>query len=361
MRKVLNIVLLLFLYLTINSYNNGAYAESSDTYDRATEASKSVQAWFSGLRDSFNYIKSQEPSECRSAYANIFRGDKLKIMIFYGLMNGEDRYAGDVMEKAILKLLFKRPCEPGSQLLVCGFKEITGSSGPSQTMATTTVTTLTNDADIFTKEIKSYDGTVKTVEIILQNSAVDSDYKKIIGERQKDQEEKSKAITESFMESLRTADVIFYVGHSRYGDGFGFTPPKSFPSFAWFNDAIMSPVLERALSTLNSAEKKPALMGMFGCDSKIYYYDKLHEVARNTAFIVTAEESKDSWMTPALIGAINAIFGFQCESGFVQSMAQEDVEHFDINSVLETGKPGTYLKKNVTVLGLFPDYLNINY
>jgi hypothetical protein len=127
------------------------------------------------------------------------------------------------------------------------------------------------------------------------------------------QREKSKRVTNLFLESIEKNDIVFYIGHSRFGTGPGFycLPPLS---SQWLSTYIYSPVLSSTLSKLEQTSTPPKIFGIFGCSSRRHYAKKIHSAAPDMALIVTTGITLYDQNIVDAVHALNSIFGNLCYS-----------------------------------------------
>lgn len=133
-----------------------------------------------------------------------------------------------------------------------------------------------DDGDIFEKKVENPKGQMQKVRLHLTASSHSpSD---AVNRGQSDKQAIQTAIAEkTFFDGICEADTLIYAGHARHGGGPDFSPAKrradGTTDFQYYEDkgpglTKLDQAFERA--TANCGEKRPKIMGMFGCNSEIW-------------------------------------------------------------------------------------------
>jgi hypothetical protein len=108
-------------------------------------------------------------------------------------------------------------------------------------------------------------------------------------------------------------DIVFYIGHSRYGTGPGFYRLPLFSS-QWLSTYIHSPLLSATIRKLEQTSTPPKIFGIFSCSSQRYYAKKFHSAAPDMALIVSTGMTLYNLNIVEAVDALNSIFGNLCYS-----------------------------------------------
>jgi hypothetical protein len=167
-----------------------------------------------------------------------------------------------------------------------------------------------SNANLLSKKIRAPDGTVKTVQIKLIDATLD-------------------AHAEADFLASFSDDAVFYLGHSRSGGGPDFNPPRLLANgdrdYAWYRRN--QPGFRAIETTLANSKDHPKLLALLSCDSGKHFSERLHQLAPETALIVSQAEVEFLEQEHSLIGAIDGLLGAKCHDDFVK-----DLQFVDLSS-----------------------------
>jgi hypothetical protein len=251
--------------------------------------------FFKFYSDYFSNIRSthlseaptqKDRSDCSEEYSKLYRNNTLRVSIFFGVM---DTAYGDLLDRpaknAFTKYL-KEECV--SDYYACGFRQ--KSSDPTVLQK--------NAAD-------------SNIVITIYDSSVSESMEESTYNLRSEQEERSKRVTNHFLNSIESDAVVFYIGHSRFGTGPGFYCLPPFSS-QWLSTYIHSPLLSGMLRKLEQAPTPPEILGLYSCSSKRHYAKKIHSAAPEMALIVSDGMIDYNSILAEAANALNSIFGNIC-------------------------------------------------
>lgn len=243
-------------------------------------------------------LSHKSDDECDQVYSKLYDNGEMRVSIFLGAMNTQNNVCLDPQAKQAFVEYLTRDCQPN--FFACGFSQ------------------RSNDPTILRKTTHS-----KTIIISIYDSSVSEDLKKNVAELASEQQIKSEQVTEAFLKSIETDDVIFYLGHSRYGTGPGFYH-LPFLSTQWTSTFILSPLRSRIISKLDQSFSSPQVLGLFGCNSQRYYASEIHAVAPEVALVVsTGITTYESNIVQAM-GMLNLLLGNACLEEFNIALKELD-------------------------------------
>jgi hypothetical protein len=197
---------------------------------------------------------------CEESYVSLFEKPRLEIAMVFGYKDARPaRFVDDRYEKAIFIDHITKPCE--STRSDCGFAVESDSMGLD---------------DIFTKVVVGPTGESKTIRISVTSSSVSPDDE----ENRKNplQHWQSLYASRSFFQALKTADIVFYNGHSRSGGGPDFAPPvvdsKGHVKYAWYKSrATNLKAMQNVIRGSRGSRLK--VVGLFSCASEQLFTQKI--------------------------------------------------------------------------------------
>jgi hypothetical protein len=238
-------------------------------------------------------------SNCQKDYSILYKNDTLRVSIFLGVMDSNDDMCWDRLVKQCLIKHFATECQ--TNYFACGFSKMNHDPVVLQK---------------FTKDSKK-------IIISLYDSSVSESFQKNTSLLESEQLKKSKQITELFLKSLKRDDIVFYLGHSRYGTGPGFYYLPVFRS-QWFSTYTSSPLLKDTVRILQQTATPPKIFGLFGCSSQRYYGEKIHSANSDIAMILSTGITRFSSQVVAAVGALNSIMGNICHSEFNDTITKHN-------------------------------------
>jgi hypothetical protein len=244
----------------------------------------------------FSATSEQQESrhDCHLGYSELYGDDTLSIGIFLGVMDTNRDTSLDRAAKHFVIDFLTRECQ--ADYFACGF---TRESVEPTVLRKTTIDS-------------------QNILIAIHDSSVSDSLETSTHELLTEQQDKSKRTTNLFLRSIERDDIVFYVGHSRYGTGPGFSWIQLFSS-QWLSTFVHSPVLSDIVRTLDHDATSPKVFGVFSCSSERYYARDLHTVAPNMALIVSNGITNHYSNLAEALNAVNSIFGNLCYSDSANS------------------------------------------
>lgn len=119
----------------------------------------------------------------------------------------------------------------------------------------------------------------------------------------------------NFFDSISTADVIFYNGHSRNGGGPDFHPPvlnyKNKPDYNGYY-LVKKTGINRLLKEIKARKDNNYILGLFSCFSQKHFYNSLMKTRPGLRVALSAEEI-NYWDTyDASLGILEGILQGSC-------------------------------------------------
>lgn len=261
---------------------------------------------------------SSAGTSCANAYNRLYAKDTLRIRVFLGYLDygaqkwtpENDRVFDPLIQKYVAEVL-QRPCS--QHMYACGFK-------PEKEF-------------VLTKPVTAPDGTPRTIEVTIENSAASDSYEANQKELRKPQKEKSRQTMQDFAQSLRDgSQVVLYYGHSRgyfekYGTGPGFGPLPRY-HLGWWEAGFFEPSKRKMLGVLSSSEDRPTLVGYYGCFTDQYYRKGFLKADSDLALILTDGQMRDSDDLSVMLGTVNALAGKQCQDDFERALGKDKLTGF---------------------------------
>jgi hypothetical protein len=205
---------------------------------------------------------------CPAMKKALYSKGTLKIRMIFGYKDARPaRFVGDRHERLAFIEKITSVCDPHSKEQ-CGFVRSHDNS------------------DLFLKKL-TIKGRERRVLLWVINSSVGTDDQ----ENREDpfQVWKSKYAEEAFLTGLSNADVVMYDGHSRFGGGPDFGPPKLTATGIVDPSSYQSqrPGLTKMISSLKGSVRPKAgpfsklkVLGLFSCSSSQHFNEEIHEVSK---------------------------------------------------------------------------------
>ena len=206
------------------------------------------------------------------------------------------------------------PCEPGT--FACDF-EIDNNDPDS------------GDFTVLTKMIVDpFSRKRRKVRIVVGHSSVSNVEKEnLSGFGQFKQQERTRRTEGMFLDGLKNANAVFYVGHARKGGGPSFEPPVRTARGAIDYNYYLSerPGMKKVTEALASSHDPTPLLGAFACRPDDLYKPDLRAATPKTALMLAGRGTFESAAAQAM-GAIDSMLALRCEKGTRASMnALKDV------------------------------------
>lgn len=268
-------------------------------------------------------IKGDAPAAvCQSKYKKVLSKGTLEINYGLGYFDnstGEDQILDgvnfgqapslDVDVYHVIRNKLMAACNDTASLS-CGFSENPSDVSPGKTT--------------LTKDITLYDRPVQ-VRLNLVRGSLTPRYLENTTDRKAEQMAVSRQAEKLFFEDSKTADVIFYNGHSREGGGPDFNPPVHKPD-GHVNYGLYQVKLNgigRVLKLINSRRADPPVMvGMFSCYSNRHFYEKLTKSAPKQALILSVDDINYEDSLQASLGYIEGFMHGECGQGLADIALQ---------------------------------------
>lgn len=254
---------------------------------------------------------SPKDEKCQAAYRKIFGKPVVDIRVVFGYKDTRPaRFVGDRHERLAFVQRILQPCEPG--IFACGF------------------TRSEESADLFTREIDGFDGRKVEVQLSIVHSSVASD--DAANRADPFQTWQGTHAREIFFNGLAKADVVFYNGHSRFGGGPDFAPPRLTRGGEVDSTFYRAkrPGFSKALEKLRLPAKKKKsaggslkILGLFSCASSQHF---ANEIGSNAAVGLISSRGL-IYYADALdnsLAALSALLEMRCQSDF-KSAIRNDV------------------------------------
>ncbi|MGE3260608.1 MAG: hypothetical protein AB7K68_02405 [Bacteriovoracia bacterium] len=255
---------------------------------------------------------------CLKRYASLDGKPAIRFDIFSGYQNFGNIVRDSIERTAWIEWL-QLPCKAGNR--VCGFQREA------------------DDADVLYKEITWSDGSTKRIEFRIYDASVSTN--DAYNEKSEAQRVKTEQVKSQFADSLRNSDLVFYMGHSRYGGGPDFGPEKRKPNRKW--DIGYYKKNRPGLKLMADAMKERKdgslfLLGLMSCDSRHHFEANVKSIgaADRTLLsknLVGSDEGYDK-----LIEVAEGVLAQSCEP-----LARDD-KLFELKvkaSFIEVGKKAT--------------------
>lgn len=271
------------------------------------------------LRPTETAPEEPTPGEaCRLAYERLYRADSVDIRVIFGYKDARPaRFVGDRYEAMIFNRYLLAPCTKGWN--ACGFVR-----DP-------------REPELFRKTVPGPDGKPRQVVVrVTQSSAGPDDRENRTDSFQKWRSDNAAKI---FFEGIEKADVVFYNGHSRDGGGPDFAPPhltaNEHVDYTWYT--THRPGFEKLRETLVKDEAKIQLLGLFSCASRAHFTNEIWQAKPEMATITSARLIYYSDALQAQLGALSALLGRECETGFGRALrAHPEAGNSSLNGFFRT-------------------------
>ena len=250
---------------------------------------------------------------CKEAYDRLFSKPKVDVRVVFGYKDARPaRFVGDRHERLAFVQKITAKCQ-GPNDNACGFVR----SG--------------HNADLFEKTIRTPSGQKVTVELRVAHSSVGSD--DASNRIDPFQNWQSVYARRTYLMGLESADVVLYNGHSRFGGGPDFDPPKLRKSQE-INAAYYKskrPGLKETVAALTARpkgrdpRKSLKILGMFSCESSQHFTEEIQK--RSATALITSKGLlyyADAFQNS--LAALDSLLGSRCERGFKQALRQSDDE-----------------------------------
>jgi hypothetical protein len=305
----------IFLTLLVFSVANA----DSGTYGFGYWAPKHINTYL-------KQIDSTSPSEgspsCRPMYTKVLNKGILDIRYALGYFDdstGEERVVGgknygmspslDIEIFNGLRSELKARCWSLSKLL-CGFNEVGDPKSGKL---------------YFTKSIKLH-GQKILVRLTLTQASASVYFLDNKGPLAQHQAFLTKQSEDSYFGGLKSADVVFYNGHSRNGGGPDFAPPilnsHNKPNYKGYYE-VKRPGISRVFAALKENPGQAPIVGLFSCYSRKHFYDNFMQLNPNQKLILSADTIDYFDTLKASVGYLEGILRGSCGQELSRMAEQE--------------------------------------
>jgi hypothetical protein len=180
---------------------------------------------------------------------------------------------------------------------------------------------------ILSKIITGFDGKQLIVRVTTANSSVSTSGQDNITIKSAEQAVKSAATEKLFLDSVSSADAVFYLGHARNGGGPDFQPPVTLPNGAVNYQGYylkQHPGLIKLQQALQKSRGAAKVFGMFACLSEQHFLKTVSTLAPGSAFIGADVLFDYSYLLASSLGALDGLMRGQCGNEFNQALRPVD-------------------------------------
>jgi len=238
---------------------------------------------------------------CKSRYEKLYSDGDISIVLglgYYDNRPGGNAVQDITMDSEISRMLLS-PCTPNQT--VCGFTAL--KPDPSE-----------KHTKIFGKRINSPEGKPRVIRIRLFHAAenMNDDVNRVSAS----QAQRSTEVESAFRNALRSADIVFYLGHSRDGGGPDFDPPRLLPDlhvdYNWYHQNKGD--FRELLTEIGARSAPPKLLALLSCSSSMHFATGIRRVSPQAGLLLSLNTITDGQMFEGLGTFINGIQKFRCES-----------------------------------------------
>lgn len=292
--------------------------KGDDPYGYAYHTPKVVSSYLKSVDQN---SPTQGPGKCVSMFAPLVDDGVLDVRYALGyfddstgkeLIRSRVNYgyspALDISIYNTLKTQFTSRCR--GDLNLCGFDVASNARGKS----------------ILQKSI-NIQGRKTLVRITLTHAAASGITERNKGELSAVQQQLTAQSDDNFFNGLKTADVIFYNGHSRNGGGPDFNPPVLNSQNKVNYDGYYEPKrigIKRLLKTISESSNKGAILGLFSCYSQKHFLKDLMNNNSQQRVILTADTIDYFDTLKASVGYLEGILRGTCGQELANTAKQND-------------------------------------
>jgi hypothetical protein len=242
--------------------------------------------------------------KCRKAYSGFYSRQRIDLRIVFGYKDARPaRFVGDRYERTALLQALTAPCEQADERY-CGFERDS------------------SDADLLRRAVRGPSGERHDVELRIVASSVGPDD----DENRKNplQKAKSKSAREVFLGGLKSADAVFYIGHSRDGGGPDFDPPRLSGSghvmYSWYR--TKHPGRDELLAAMQGSTRPSAVLGLFSCLSDRHFSQAV--LKERAGGVITTDRLLyyDDALRDALL-SVQALLTMRCSSDLEKLLSRD--------------------------------------
>lgn len=254
------------------------------------------------------------PTPCRSTYESLYREDTVEMRFVLGYADG-DSFIHDRYQKYVIAEQLTSDC--GIRKGACGFKPLSD-----------------DDDEVFVKTLIGPDGKEKTVRIRLVSSSesvIDKENRLTSSpgktvKMTSAQETRSRYAEKIFLDGMKEAEVVIYVGHARKGGGPSFEPAVlnaagkvDYNYYKFHQDSA-----ERMFAAIESSSRPPKLLGVFACDASPLWAEQFREKAPQTGVVLAGSIVRFDAAIAQAYATLDSVLAMRCESDFQSSIRAID-------------------------------------
>ena len=251
-------------------------------------------------------------SKCQKFYSELFLKDEISVNLAFGFENTnlKDDFAKDKIRKNLVieKLTSKCDLQSNSNK-ICDFQR-------------------TDDEDVLVKQLRLENGTSKKMTINLKSPMKFKSMSEVYANID-EQNKESEKIKDFFENSIESADIAFYLGHSRIGGGPDFFPPVTDSSghvnYEYYktNQGGIDSLLEKLK---NRKSRNLKVLGIFSCDSDKHFASKISKIAPELNLITTKRVINHVEGLLGALSSLNSILNGYCQNGIINQMNYNSIK-----------------------------------
>ncbi len=239
------------------------------------------------------------PTKCNAAYEALYSKPYIDILMIFGYKDSRPaRFVGDRYDRLAFVQDILQPCT--GEHKACGFSRAF------------------NDFELFTRDLQGPKGQKIEVNLRVINSSTSADDE--INRDDPMQKWQSDHAETKFTEGLKSADIVFYNGHSRTGGGPDFRPPRltldgANVDFSYYT--ANTPGLNLITKSLEiDKEKSLKLLGLFSCASSGHFSERIFKVRPDVGLVASRQLLYYVDALKNSMGALDAVLSQMCEKDF---------------------------------------------
>lgn len=280
-----------------------------------------------------NSLASTAVADCAKTYRKFYSRPVVNIRIVFGYKDARPaRFVGDRHERLAFVQRILEPCPPSPPSpplpsSATSSADSLSSSGSSSGQACG-FTRSPENADLFFTTIRGPDGKQVKVQLWVANSSVGSDDE--ANRADPFQIWQSGYARNAFFSGLQgDAEGVFYNGHSRFGGGPDFEPPRLTPAGA-VNEPYYKTrrpgltktldIFENHLFSKNKSERLKVL-GLFSCASSKHFLEEIRQYS-DTKLISSQNLIYHAEALESSLAALSGLLEMRCQGEFNNLLAK---------------------------------------
>lgn len=285
------------------AFARSAKAKSGSMSQREIASLETKKVVQSNIQTALN---SHDDKKCLNFYNKLYSKDSLKIRMIFGYKDTRPaRFVGDRHERMAFVRRILRPCKGIRQ--DCGFVRHP------------------DNADYFMKRVIGPSGNqIRVFLYVVHSSAASDDDANRANPFQQWQSAYSK---QAFYGGIETADVVFYNGHSRFGGGPDFDPPrlnkKGEPDVKYYKSQrpgfqmVEDKLADRSM--MENLDTGLHVLGLFSCASSQHFGKSITKnydtgLISNSSLIYYADALDNS------LASLSSLLEMRCQKDFKRAL-----------------------------------------